>query len=460
MNEKYCQECGSKIPVEAKFCERCGAKQEPVFQPAPEQVVTPPVAEPVIEPVAQPVAEPVYNGPVCENTVPYEAAPVAPEVTPVYEEPAPVTPLTYAPPVENAPKKKSKWWIIVVAAVLVVAILGGSIAAALSVFASPKIKLLRAFNKTIKSGSFTYEVQNKMKTLVDDELIIVEGQIEGIVVLDFEEKELTANSTQTQKVEYDGDTKEGSATTLIYDGNKYFVNYANESGSYISKYDEDTVEGFFEFYEENGGIKILKPDWEAFYDLLKDLDLYDNFKDIFDKDDFEEAYKEAIKENIPEIEKDGNEYVIELNVADYLTDLLETFEDAFEDSKDYKDIVEGIEERYKKVDLELRVTLSGGYIEKLVFEISDDKGNLVSYDVKFADFGKCEINETDMEKFIDHCKKVSGDEVGDDDDDDNDFDFGTESESSSKKESSATTERVEGYPDEEDYYEEDDGYYY
>ena len=48
---KYCTNCGSPIPDEAKFCAYCGAKQLVVERPKPAQ-------EPVPEPAPSPQPEP------------------------------------------------------------------------------------------------------------------------------------------------------------------------------------------------------------------------------------------------------------------------------------------------------------------------------------------------------------------------------------------------------------------
>ncbi|MBO5019942.1 MAG: zinc-ribbon domain-containing protein [Clostridia bacterium] len=433
MDKFFCINCGTEMNESAKFCPVCGAKQET----AQEVAATEPVAE---ETAANEETTPVLEQP--------ESAPAPqPVQQPVYQEAAS----------ETTPKKKNKLWLIIVAAVLVLAILGGGVFGALTVFASPEVKILRAFNKTLKSGSFSYELSTEHSY---DEGYKATSEMEGTVVLDFDEKEMSVFSESNSKSEYDGDEYSSSSRTLIYEGKAYYID--DEDWADIDEYDEDMVEAFFDFYEENGGIKAFKLNWDAVYDLMKELNIYNDFKEVFDKQEFVEAFEEAIDENIPEFKKDGSTYTAKVDLQKYLEELLETFEDAFEEKSMYRNLEDELDD-FEDIDLEISVTLSKGYISKIDIEMSDEN-NSITYEIKLSDFGKAEIDKDDIESFIEECEEASDNDDYYDDDYDYDEDDDYYYSENANRDDALNRENPDFdydiYGDDPEFYDEEGGFYY
>ena len=105
MNEKFCVECGKKLPMEAKFCDACG-KRQPQFAVPPElrNISAPEPAEVKMpEPVIVP-PEPLTGAPDVSETVDEVSADIIDETK---NEPEPIDETVHAPEAAPAPQTQA-----------------------------------------------------------------------------------------------------------------------------------------------------------------------------------------------------------------------------------------------------------------------------------------------------------------------------------------------------------------
>lgn len=422
-----------EVPVETP--------QAPVFPPVEE--VTPvepivPVAPAEPTPEVLPTQPPVYVAPqtntpdVLNNPV----VPVAPAITP-----PPVSP-------DKPPKKKKNIWVKIIAIVLALAILAGGGFVAYKYFikqdeskgtsadvkenGSDIDKILKALNKTIQSGSFDVEMAEDYKyrsSDIDGDDYESSSETEGAVIINLKKKTFTALlNSDNEYVEGSDDKEKYKSSALYYEGSYY---YFDDDDFAFSEELDGTYEAFLDFYSEYGDISLNNIKWDLVYDLLDDLDIYEDFEDIFDTDEFEKAAEKVIKNCMPEFKVKKSTYTASVNVGELLTELADTLEDAFNSRSDYKEFKE-IADYYEDIEVKLSITLSDGYVTKIYYEISNDE-NFQSNEYNFSNFGKAKISDTDIEDFIEECEAL---------------------------EEAYEEEYEDDYDDYDDYYDDDEDYVY
>lgn len=398
MNAKFCATCGTALPQGVSFCPGCGTA-----------VNTQQPAQPVVEQPAAPVAveqpaQPVWEQPAAPVAVEQPATPVAVEqpVQPVWEQPA--------VPVEEPVKKSGRKWAFALIPVICLLLVGGIVFAATTVFASPQRKLAKAMERTMESGSFSYELAVECSGIDDDELAysvvgsLLNGSIKGVAAFDDEEKTVAATAKMS--------VSSIDVEALLNNDGVYLYS-ASQGYDYgqIMEFDEDYFAKLFEKMEEQ---KDYSQDeaWEQFYDSLKDADIYDDFKETFDKEEFQTAVTTIVEKQMPqwEVEKDGGVavYTMTFEVNEFLTTALETLEPAFKDGDDYDDLQDALDEMLDEAGLDtvvIGMSVTDGYWSGMSVGVKAGEVE-IKLSMTMDDFGKATITADEMKDFVDRCKNA------------------------------------------------------
>ena len=402
MERKFCTNCGKELEITAKFCNACGKFQEvasPILTTAvePKNDVQPPI--PTNQPPIPTVQPPI---PTDQPPIPTDQPPI-PTVEPyipVVQQQAPnIQPQTtvkkQSKPVQKVqPKKKNtkKWVILSISLVLVLA-LAVSALIILPKYFSAEAKIFRAFENTLESGSFSYEVVYESFYSDGDYRRSKES---GAVVIDFDNREIS----EFYETEYEnGEFRQ----VLLYDGIKYYI---SDDYAYVRNNKSDELDPFFDYYDDNGA-DVTDINWDSIYDIMDEYGIYDDFKEFVDEEEFEDAVEEAISNKLPEIKENNSVYTLKID-GDYLLDLLETFEDSFRNRRDYRELEEEFEKmKDKKIEYKIVITLADEYISKVKYEYSREGELRERIEFKLSGIGKTQMDESEMEYFIRNCQEAA-----------------------------------------------------
>lgn len=360
MNEKFCQECGSKISAESKFCEHCGAVQE-YFPNVPQDTVAP------------------------------------------------------------APKKKSafKIWGPIVAGVLVLAVA----ASALFIFkpfgvsdskdsketsggtdnsSASYSDLVTAMSDTFAEGSLSFDIE--VGTEIGGENMEISAECRAVTDKDSSIGTLWMDMDIEGDVE--GENMDIGGDVLIYDDKMYF--YSNGS-AYIQELDLDSL--MSSYYA--GGVDI--PDdvdlenftWDDFYDLLDEMGVLEDFEETVDAKKFEGACVDAldiIESEIKIADKSGKTvYTFDVNLNDLAEEILKEFKDAVKDEDVFAEIEEGLEE-IPDIDVLFEITVNKDYVSAMKLEISSDEFEMY-LNFSVYDVGTTEIEQSEIDDFVKKCEE-------------------------------------------------------
>ena len=380
---KKCTNCGFESDDSFEFCAQCGS-------------ALPKKAE-VTENVDVTMSAPVESG-----------IPTSQEnVSSVEESPVPK-------------KKKKKKFLFILIPILIVLLIGGGIATYFIFFmSSPVFDIIKAGINTVESESFTFEMD-------------IDGRkFDGKAVINFDDKDLQL------LMEDDYGNVMG-----IYDRTSFEIYYDEygfyneETGMYENStdYDIDDVsvllEAFFDawtFSKETLDSKDI--DWDAFFDLLEDVfdrDADDLREDVEEHVDLEKA-TDAIKQafviladedwleetlGLEEEKKDGaTHYSFDVDFEK----LAETIEDVFADcgeSDEFEYILEELLEELEEmsdedISVKCEVVIEDDYISEASLRFSGD-GWSEKLKVEISDVGETDLDEDELEEYLDECEENSG----------------------------------------------------
>ena len=374
-----CKNCGSNIPENSVFCPNCGAQAPAAYEPkhaAPQGRICPGCGR-------TSDGSSVFCG-YCGSRFDTPAAPVTPANPPRKR-------------AYSAPAKKMKLWVPITAGVALVAVIA-LVIAMFSSLGGPLVKIGAAAKKTFDSGNFTVEYE-----------VDVDGEgIEGILYADIDVKNREVNILTV--LEFDGE----EGTIGIYDGYAFMIPPYGKAEAYDI---EDQLDEIFDTYEESE-----KKDLGELLEQIDEL-LYDTtgeeLSDYFDLEALEEALKtvgkEAAKEKWLETnagfskEKKKGEmlYTFEPSLYELVMAVLPYFEDSFEDSDMYDELMEAMDESGDYLDDEFTVEytfgVKSGYLSTIdvVMEIEGEEVEAV---LKIYDVNKTKLDPSELEDLLDEAR--------------------------------------------------------
>ena len=420
-----CSKCGANIPDDANVCPACGAPKvaETPVQPVANTAYVPKHASPdpayrsaplwdsvqTSAPVSEPArpagsvcprcGKPVQNGiAFCGGcgyrlTAPVSQAPAAAPAAPVRQP----RKTGY-----SAPAKSTKLWIPIAAGValfLVVAIV-------ISLFASaggPMVKIGSAVKKTVNSGNFT----------ADYELEIEGESAEGTIFVDVDVK--NREVAMYTYIEVDG----VDITWGIYEGTMFMLADYGYTYGYTEDI-QDALDEIFDIYEETGTNNTAEL-LEQINDLMDEY-MGEELSDYVDLKVLEKSLKEFVKdaskkkwleENLGysrSKEKGEILHTFTPVVYDFLMATLPYFEDCFEDSEIYENLLEELEdvEDYlgDNVEMELTIGVKSGYLSSVEALVEIEGEELEMY-LEVYDVNKTRLNADEMEEMIEEAEDNS-----------------------------------------------------
>ncbi len=415
-----CTNCGAEFAV-GKFCPQCGTPA-PSTAYTQNSLATPvePTPEYTQPPVSQPeptLYEPSY-APQGSYEPSYRPQPAPQTYEPSYR-PQPA-PQTYEPTHRPAPaprkpvapqKKKRSILPAIIALVLIAALVVGALVV---IKTGPINSIVTAAKKTLDSGSFTAEMTITADGETGDLLIMVEFDPEEEIFNYLIEMDVPGNKQ----------------VSGMYDGVAFSkTTYGDES--YYNYYEVDMdelFEGYLEYADEVGNIfdpYSLPSDKEDILFLLEELDDATDgmLSDVMDLEiladciaDYQSAHNDKgwLKENagFTQSKEDGaTVYTYEPNLYEFLDASLPFFEEAFEDSDDYEegaDFIEDGRSELKKIDLLLSIGVKSG---KLAF-VELESGE-VTIEIQFYNIGKTELDAGELEDLAKECEEGYNDYYSD-----------------------------------------------